>query len=74
MDYEFIERNPDYKNLVAYIDTGDHNWLNFEMRDEDKIDLFIRGAETAATFLKSFDWEKYKELRRRRAKAFTDAL
>jgi NTE family protein len=64
LDYDFIKRNPDYRKLVAYIDTGKHGWLDFDMGDEDKVDLFIRGARKAAEFLTTFDWEKYKELRR----------
>lgn len=63
LDYEFIRRNPDFKQLVAYIDTADHDWLNFEMCDADKLDLFRRGAETARAFLAGFDWARYKETR-----------
>ncbi|MDQ3864758.1 MAG: patatin-like phospholipase family protein [Actinomycetota bacterium] len=65
LDYDFIKRNPDYRKLVAYIDTGqEHGWLDFDMSDKDKIDLFVRGARKAAEFLTTFDWEGYKELRR----------
>ncbi|MEN8148777.1 MAG: patatin-like phospholipase family protein [Planctomycetota bacterium] len=63
LDYEFIRRNPDYRNLVAFIPTGDHNWLNFFMKRKDKVDLFRRGVETAVDFLLSFDWEAYKTQR-----------
>lgn len=62
-DFEFISKNPDYKNLVTFIDIGEHNWLNFEISDEDKIDLFKRGAQAAKSFLESFDWEAYKNIR-----------
>jgi len=51
--------------LINSIDVGHHNWLNFNLSDEDKIDLFIRGAKAAGEFLKGFDWEEYKEQRRR---------
>jgi hypothetical protein len=54
LDFDFISRNPDYKHLVAMIDTGDHNWL--DMGDENKIDLFARGAAAAAEFLQAFNW------------------
>src|SRR5215217_7311627 len=57
LDYDFIKRNPDYRKLVAYIDTGPHGWLDFDMDDNDKVDLFIRGARKAAEFLTTFDWE-----------------
>lgn len=43
---------------------GPHNWLNFNLSDEDKVDLFERGAKAAASFLRKFDWEKYKDVRR----------
>lgn len=70
LDYDFIIRHPDYRHLVTWIDTGEHHWLNFFMTDEDKADLFTRGALAAADFLESFDWEAYKELRAKLAKAY----
>jgi NTE family protein len=63
LDADFIARNQDYRQLVSCIDTGDHNWLNFNMKDEEKIDLFIRGARTADRFLREFDWNEYKKTR-----------
>ncbi len=62
-DYDFILRNPDYKLLLEKIDIGQHDWLNFAISDENKIDLFVRGAQAAAKFLRRFDWKKYKNLR-----------
>ncbi len=70
LDFDFISQNPDYAHLVAMIDTGDHNWLNFSMKDSDKIDLFARGAKAAADFLREFNWEKYKHVRKGIADAF----
>jgi NTE family protein len=70
LDYDFIARNPDYKRLVTSIDTGAHDWLNFELPDADKVDLFYRGARAAAEFLVGFDWAEYKEIRARLARAF----
>lgn len=70
LDFDFISRNPDYKHLVSMIDTGDHNWLNFSMGDEDKVDLFARGATAAAEFLQTFNWTKYKSIRKGIADAF----
>jgi NTE family protein len=60
-DNDFIVQHPDYRHLVGFIDSGDYNWLDFSISDEGKLDLFVRGAKAAATFLKGFDWEKYKE-------------
>lgn len=62
-DYDFILRHKDYKHLVKQIDIGNHNWLDFNISDEAKKDLFYRGAKAAAEFLKDFDWNKYKEIR-----------
>ena len=70
LDYDFIKRNPDYRKLVSYIDTGPHGWLDFDMDDEAKIDLFVRGAREAAEFLSTFDWEGYKDLRRRKKELY----
>jgi NTE family protein len=64
LDYDFIKRNPDYMKLVSYIDTGQHGWLDFDLSDAAKVDLFVRGARKAAEFLTAFDWERYKEVRR----------
>jgi len=63
-DYDFILRHPDYKHLIMHINIGQHNWLNFALTDEDKKDLFVRGARAAASFLRKFDWAGYKEIRR----------
>jgi hypothetical protein len=39
------------------------------MRPEEKIDLFVRGAKAADSFLREFDWEEYKDIRRGIAEA-----
>lgn len=74
-DNDFIEQNPDFKKLVQSIDTGNHNWLNFNIGQNDQIDLFKRGVEAAKQFLlgcsgrKAFDWANYKKIRRGIAEA-----
>lgn len=62
-DYDFILKNPDYEMLVEHILIGDHNWLNFGLTDDAKVDLFRRGAVAAADFLRKFDWKEYKRRR-----------
>jgi NTE family protein len=62
-DYDFLIKNPDYRRIMGYINTGPHNWLNFFIEDKAKIDLFARGVETAVHFLQTFDWKTYKALR-----------
>ena len=63
LDYQFLLTNPDYENLIKKIDVGEHNWLNFSISNEDKLDLFKRGAKAAAEFLTGFKWEEYKNIR-----------
>lgn len=70
MDNDFIKRNPDHAHLVAYIDTGKFSWLDFGMQRETKLALFRAGAETAIDFLKNFDWDNYKRVRRSLVEAF----
>ena len=62
-DYDFILRNPDYKLLIERIDIGDHDWLNFGISDDAKLDLFNRGAQAADRFLRKFNWLEYKKVR-----------
>ena len=63
-DYGFLSRNPDYRHLVAFIQTGDHNWLDFDIEQDGKVDLFARGVEAARRFLMGFDWAAYKKVRK----------
>lgn len=63
-DYDFIYQNPDYRQLIAYIPTEGHNWLNFYMKDEEKLALFRAGMHAAFEFLQQFDWRYYKEVRK----------
>lgn len=64
LDYQFLLRNDDYELLIQKIDVGDHNWLNFSISDEDKVDLFCRGVKAADKFLRKFDWAGYKKIRK----------
>lgn len=63
-DIDFIEKNKDYEKLISYINTGTQNWLDFDMSDENKIELFISGVISADNFLRKFDWENYKIIRK----------
>lgn len=67
LDIETIRRNPEFAQLVSFIDTGDHHWLDFDLTDDAKLDLFRRGAEEGMAFLRRFNWEGYKADRRRLA-------
>lgn len=70
LDYDFIFKNPDYRHLVKHIPAEGYNWLDFNMSDEHKLELFIQGAQCAEEFLSGFDWEKYKDLRKSYAKQY----
>ena len=63
-DEEFIRKNPEFNYLVKEIDTGNHHWLNFDMSEKDKIDLFAKGVKAAYEFLSKFEWHTYKEIRK----------
>jgi len=67
LDYDFLLRNDDYKQLITNIKTGDHNWLNFAMKEKDQVDLFYRGVKHAVDFLTGFSWKEYKNTRARLA-------
>ncbi len=65
-DYDFLVRNPDYNRLICYVDADkDFNWLDFSMPVDRQVELFLAGARKAVDFLEKFDWEEYRELRRR---------
>ena len=66
-DRDFITKNRAYNMGVKNIDVQEHNWLNFFMKDEEKIQLFRKGALAAAEFLKEFNWENYKSERMKNA-------
>jgi len=63
-DFEFIFNNREFEQLVAYVETDDYNWLNFNLGKEEKIGLFLNGVKSACVFLKDFDWKRYKAFRR----------
>ena len=49
-DREFLLKNADFNRTVGTIDVYGVNWLNFNLSDKEKLDLFRRGAEAAARF------------------------
>ncbi|WP_452223437.1 patatin-like phospholipase family protein [Lacinutrix chionoecetis] len=59
-DFESINKNPSVSNeSIAYIDTSNFNWLDFQMNPEDMKALFMVGAQTASSFVKSFNYKNY---------------
>lgn len=63
-DNEFLLENPDFRKLICFIDADkEFNWLNFKMEEESKKKLFLLGARKGLEFMKTFDWEAYKQVR-----------
>jgi len=50
-DRDFLSKNDMYKRTVRSIDTGEIHWLNFDLSEKDKLELFFRGAISAGLFL-----------------------
>ncbi len=50
-DRDFILKHDIYQKTVRSIDTGNIHWLNFNLTNEEKIELFVRGALAATLFL-----------------------
>jgi NTE family protein len=72
-DYDFLLKNPDYSRLICSIDADakrdqngemEFNWLDFNMPQKKQVDLFLLGAQKAVDFLETFDWDKYKAIRK----------
>ncbi|MDQ2719181.1 MAG: patatin-like phospholipase family protein [Bacteroidota bacterium] len=62
-DKDFLIKNKVFDNGIGKIPLVGYNWLNFFLKDEDKIKMFILGAKAATDFLIKFDWEDYKNER-----------
>jgi NTE family protein len=50
-DRDFILKHDMYQKTVRSIDTGNIHWLNFNLTNEEKVELFFRGALAATLFL-----------------------
>jgi NTE family protein len=59
-DKDFLQKNKVYEKGIGKIPLSDYNWLNFFLKDQDKIDMFVLGAKSATEFLIGFNWESYK--------------
>lgn len=63
-DRDFLIKNSIFEKCIGRIDVRKFNWLNFNLTEKEKIQLFINGAEAAAKFLKEFDWKEFKDYRK----------
>ncbi|MBK7097640.1 MAG: patatin-like phospholipase family protein [Sphingobacteriales bacterium] len=50
-DRDFMQKHNDFKRTVRSVDTGSISWLNFNPTENEKLELFYRGALTATIFL-----------------------
>ncbi len=65
-DFDFLFTHPDYQRLICKIDADKtYNWLDFDISDKNKLGLFKLGATRAIDFLEEFNWDKYKEIRKK---------
>lgn len=62
-DHDILLKNKDYNKLIAFIDDENFNWLDFNMKQADKIRLFKEGVKSGCEFIKRFDWDDYKDIR-----------
>ena len=62
-DKDFLIKNIVFKKGIGKIPLSEFNWLNFFISDEEKLKMFIRGAESATDFLLKFDWLQYQKER-----------
>ena len=62
-DKDFLIKNNVFKKGVGSIKLAEFNWLNFFLSEEDKMNMFIRGAQAACGFLQAFDWKEYQKER-----------
>jgi NTE family protein len=65
---DFIDKNPDYKQLIKCIDVDENQAFNFAMDSATQQYLFWSGYKAAIEFIENKEsktnwWEKYKEQR-----------
>ncbi len=60
-DKDFLIKNNVFKKGIGKIELSEFNWLNFFVSEESKIEMFVKGAQSARDFLMNFDWNEYRE-------------
>ncbi len=63
-DRDFLIKNSIFEKCIGRIDVRKFNWLNFNLTEAEKVQLFINGAEAASKFLREFDWAEFKAYRK----------
>jgi len=72
---DFINKNPDYRQLIKCIDVDENQSLNFDMDLATQQYLFWSGYKAAIEFIEGKEkedgwWESYKNSRKKLAQAF----
>ncbi len=62
-DKDFLLKNKVYEKGIGKINVSEYNWLNFFLTKKDKLDMLIKGAQSATEFLIGFNWQEYKSAR-----------
>jgi len=62
-DKDFLIKNAVFEKGIGVIKLSEYNWLNFFLSDQEKKDMFIKGAQAAKEFLIRFDWKSYQQER-----------
>ncbi|MDN3579226.1 patatin-like phospholipase family protein [Mucilaginibacter flavus] len=62
-DKDFLEKNAVFQKGVGSIKLFGINWLNFFLKDDEKLEMFRKGALAATAFLIDFDWPEYQKER-----------
>ena len=62
-DKDFLIKNNVFKKGIGKISLSEFNWLNFFISEEDKVKMFVKGAQAATDFLLNFDWPAYQKER-----------
>lgn len=60
-DKDFLLKNRILDKGIGKVPLFEFNWLNFFMKKDEKIEMFVRGAEAATDFLLKFSWDDYKQ-------------
>ncbi len=64
-DKDFLLKNKFFEKGIGKIPLSGYNWLNFFLSDKDKINMFVLGAKAATGFLIDFNWDDYKNDRKK---------
>jgi NTE family protein len=60
-DKDFLIKNQFFKKGIGTVPLEGYGWLNFFLKDNEKIEMFVLGAKAATKFLLEFDWDDYKK-------------